>query len=296
LSKIRTGESPQGYFFTPFHPQLKGEKLMPPPTPTPRKSEIFFLVVIIVISVLGNWLLPVKTPDRVTFLWLGNMVLLLLFATLAGHIITGLWRGVLIDSSNKISLSRFQMLIWTILLLSSFLTAAVINLHSGHVEPLSIALHQDLWGLLGISTASLVASPLIKTNKKNEPKPTKAEERIEKLAENHGVPASRVHAVGVLAVNDDPKDASFADMFKGEEIDNFTYLDLGKIQMFYFTLLLWFVYAAALLVMLKSGIKPGAAKISAFPDLDSGMIALLGISHAAYIANKAIPHTQQSNN
>lgn len=269
---------------------------MPPLTTSRSSIEKFSLLVIILLAVLISWQAPIKTPDQVTFVWLSNMALLLLFAVVTGHLITGLWRGVLIDSSNKISLSRFQMLLWTILILSGFLTAVVINMHRGQTEPLSIALHQDLWGLLGISTASLVGSPLIKANKKNEPKTKKAEDKFAELAKNHGVPANKVHLEGVNAVNDDPKDASFADMFKGEEAGNFTYLDLGKIQMFYFTLLLWFVYAAAILVMLKSGIQPGAAKISAFPDLDSGMIALLGISHAAYLANKAIPHTPQSNN
>lgn len=266
---------------------------------TARAKSNFWKVVLLALiaaAVLIGWIVPAATYRQATFLWLSNMGLLLLFSVVSGYVITGLLRGVLIDSRNKISLSRFQMLLWTILILSGFLTAVLINVRRGQTEPLSIALHPTLWGLLGISTASLVGSPLIKNNKKSEPTNTGAAVRTKSLLIRQGASPSGVEAEGQIVVNNDANDASFTDMFKGEEVGNAAFLDLGKVQMFYFTLITWFVYAAALGQMFERSTQSGAPKITGLPDLDTGMVALLGISHAAYLANKAVPHTPQQNN
>ena len=34
-----------------------------------------------------------------------------------------------------------------------------------------------------------------------------------------------------------------------------------------------------------------AASIKAFPELDTGLVALLGVSHAGYLGHKAVPHS-----
>ena len=78
-----------------------------------------------------------------------------------------------------------------------------------------------------------------------------------------------------------------ADLFQGDEIGNAAHLDLGKVQMFFFTLVMVFTYAAALahtFFNVSSG-------ITELPALDQGMVTLLGISHADFLANKAIPHS-----
>ena len=54
-----------------------------------------------------------------------------MFAVVAGHGVTGLWLGLLIDTRNKASLSRLQMTLWTILILSGFLAAVITNIDSG---------------------------------------------------------------------------------------------------------------------------------------------------------------------
>ena len=266
--------------------------------PARAKSSLWKVVLLALIAaaVLIGWIVPAATYRQAAFLWLSNMALLLLFSVVSGYVITGFLRGALIDSRNKISLSRFQMLLWTILILSGFLTAVLINVRRGQSEPLSIALNPTLWELLGISTASLVGSPLIKNNKKSEPTNMGAAVRTKSLLSRQGASPSGVEAEGQIVVNNDTKDASFTDMFKGEEVGNAAFLDLGKVQMFYFTLITWFVYATALGQMFERSTQPGAPKIAGFPDLDTGMVALLGISHAAYLANKAVPHTPQQTN
>src|SRR5262245_8399562 len=56
----------------------------------------------------------------IRWVWCGQMVLLAAFVLVAGNGITGYWRGAFIDSTNRISLSRFQMIAWTILLVSAY--------------------------------------------------------------------------------------------------------------------------------------------------------------------------------
>ena len=254
-----------------------------------RKHTIFLLLIIIAILPVG--LLIPSTYRLVT--WLLLLILLTLFAVIAGHGLTGMWHGLLIDERNKMSLSRLQMILWTVLILSGFLTVALANIAAGGVEnPLSISIPEELWLLMGISTASLVGSPLIMSTKKvKEPKGEEQDQTIDSMAAEEGVSLeklkSKVTNKGQLIVNKDPKSARLSDMFKGEETGNAAQLDLGKIQMFYFTLILVFAYAVALGDLLYS-----TGNIDAFPVLSSSMVALLGISHAGYLTNKAIPHSQ----
>ncbi|MDQ3818692.1 MAG: hypothetical protein M3362_13575 [Acidobacteriota bacterium] len=254
----------------------------------PYLYGLVLLAIILVVGLIG-WRFPVNAPNQIIEVWLVNMLLLALFAVIAGRGITGVWRGVLIDERNKMSLSRLQLALWTILLLSGFLVAALINIHRGQSDPLSIALHPTLWALMGISTTSLVGSPLIKSTKKDAPTNQEEKDKTFKLLESQGVDTTKVDAQGQIIVNNSPEEASWADLFKGDEVGNAAFLDLGKIQMFYFTLIVWFAYAVALASYLKSI----TGKLTAFPDVDPGMLALLGISHAGYLMNKAVPHTQQ---
>lgn len=62
-----------------------------------------------------------------------------------------------------ISLSRFQMLVWTVLVLSAYGTLAVTR--AAELDPLTaldVEIPQTVWVLMGISTTSLVGSPLIR--------------------------------------------------------------------------------------------------------------------------------------
>lgn len=59
--------------------------------------------------------------------WFAIMALMGNFILIAGHGATGLWIGVFIDPRNQISLSRVQMALWTVLVLSAWLTAVLTN-------------------------------------------------------------------------------------------------------------------------------------------------------------------------
>ncbi|HSS77968.1 MAG TPA: hypothetical protein VLV54_14655 [Thermoanaerobaculia bacterium] len=243
------------------------------------------------------------------FAFLVIIVLLTLFALLAGRTVTGLFWGLLIDDRNKMSLSRFQTALWTVVVVSAILVAAFSNvglegqgkitkdkagkrtLTLGKQElllagdgPLDFEIPQDLWLVLGISVASLVGSPMIRQGKKDQqPKP----EELAKTESTLKTQGQDVAHEGLVIVNTKPADARWGDLFQGEETGNGAHLDLGKVQNFYFTLILVFAYGAALAALFA---KP--EPIVALPAFSQGAVALLGISHAAYLANKARPQSQ----
>ena len=93
--------------------------------------------------------------------------------------------------------------------------------------------------------------------------------------------------MGQVIVNSSPQNARWADLFSGEETGNAAQFDLGKMQLFYFTMILVLVYAVALGILFTGPVRV----IGTFPDMDTSILALLGISHAAYLTNKAIPHS-----
>src|SRR5262245_20912403 len=139
------------------NPQPPAEPAPPPPRAQARgwqSSHTFATVALAIgIAVIG-WIVPFTS---VRLAWALILALLIAFLLVAGDGITGRWAGVLIDERNKMSLSRFQLVLWTALLLSAFLAIAIARVREGMVaDPLSIALPQELWMLMGISTASLV--------------------------------------------------------------------------------------------------------------------------------------------
>lgn len=234
-------------------------------------------------------LLGLLTPSQSRlWTWVGTLILLASFAVAAGHGVNGLWHGLLIDERNRISLSRLQMTLWTIVVLSGFLTAAFSNLAAGQFNPLAIGIPSELWLLMGISTTSLVGSPLILRTKMAKEPDGSERKRTFALTEKQGRDVSTLDNVGLILINNQPNEATVSDLFAGEETGNGAHLDLGKIQMLYFTLILVLTYAVTLGSVLASNI----VRISELPALDPGMIALLGISHAGYLVHKAVPHSE----
>lgn len=100
----------------------------------------FFLAHVAILAVIG-WVGWNAGADR-TFTrpqaWLLILVLMAAFALLAGRGITGYWRGILIDQRNKMSLSRLQLLVWTLVILSAIVTIVLTNVALGSEVPLAL--------------------------------------------------------------------------------------------------------------------------------------------------------------
>lgn len=97
-------------------------------------------------------------------------------------------------------------------------------------------------------------------------------------------------AQGILYKNPALSDASFFDMFEGAEVGDAAQVDLAKVQMFFFTLVVALAYISALASAIQSaGIYDASFSL---PALSDGMVALLGISNGGYLGNKAVDHTK----
>jgi len=135
----------------------------------PRTYRIFVgqIVLLALIAVVGLRVRPSGFLSR-SNAWLIILVMMATFAILAGRGITGYWRGILIDSRNKMSLGRLQLVAWTLLVLSALVTAAVTNGAFGAQSTLAIHVPEELWVLLGISTASAIAGPALLAPKREQ--------------------------------------------------------------------------------------------------------------------------------
>jgi hypothetical protein len=215
-------------------------------------------------------------------------------------------RGILIDDRNMLSLSRLQITLWTLVIVSAYMTSAMSNAISalgkvpaGQVPgaDASIAIPPSVWLLLGISVTSWVGAPMILTPKRGQP--ASPDQVAATLGAKNAPPPAAVPAAaataspvpfaveGVVLTKTDSRFASFSDLFRGEEVGNATTIDVGKLQLFFFTLTVVVAYAIALYAKL---VAPGP--VTSFPDLDASVVALMGISNAGYLANKAAPHSK----
>jgi hypothetical protein len=223
--------------------------------------------------------------------WLVDLGILLGFLVVVGLASKGRWDGVLVDERNKLSLSRLQTILWSILVIGSMIAFAFIRLRAKVDDPLNISVPEELLIAIGITTTALVGSPLIRSVKEQPdktPNRDQAEATIQKLGLGNA-PQLR----GLIVVNPQPSQATWIDMIRGEEGGNAAALDVGKIQMFWFTGLLVVAY----LVMISTQLPVDYGKdavgtaLSGLPELSAAFIGLLAISNGTYLTNKAVPHT-----
>lgn len=263
------------------------QALSTPANPSTSRWKIWHtlgLIALIAAIVLIVFMIPF--PLRL-WSWVATLALLAIVTLVSSHGITGYWRGALIDGRNRLSLSRLQTALWTLIIFSSFLSAALFNVRGGQVDPLLITMPIGLWVLMGISATSLVGTPLVHNIKQTRyPNQNEIDATRDQL-KSQRVNVNNLDNKGVLLVNTNPGDARWSDMFRGEEVGNAPQIDLGKVQLFYFTIILVLIYTVTMAYMFASQ----SRIIENFPDINSGTLTFLGISHAAYLTNKAVPHS-----
>ena len=77
--------------------------------------------------VIHNALNPFRfDPGSLPFL--GNIALLLLMLAGIGLATNGYWLGVVIDNRNRVSLSKLQAVVWTVLVMAAYATTASMRL------------------------------------------------------------------------------------------------------------------------------------------------------------------------
>lgn len=229
----------------------------------------------------------------------GGMIVFLAMLGLQTH---GRIGGILINDRNLMSVSRLQIVAWTLLIASAFATVGLARVFSGEIDdPLNIAIPTEVWQLLGLSGASTLGASLVTNSKKRKPvadteaavRAAAAQLRAKDVSEPVTDQEVATHRKGVLYANPDSRDARFVDMFEGDELGNTAFIDITKVQMLFFTVVALITYGAELFELMSG---PDPYNIASFPEVTQGLLTVLLISHATYLGNKSMDHTSASTN
>lgn len=241
---------------------------------------IFDLAVITLVTIAAGWIAPRGLN------WILTAILMFMFIVVLGLHTTGRALGILINERKLMSLSRFQIVVWTVVILSAYFTIAMERIRYGDInDPLAIEMDWRLWALMGISTTSLITAPMIHSGKKRREPDSK---NLEKAKKALGDKIIEKHREGTLYGNAEISDAQITDMFEGDEITNAAFLDMAKIQMFFFTVVAAMGYIVLLFHLIFT---KDPSNLTSFPELPEGLVVILGISHAGYLGHKIVDHT-----
>jgi hypothetical protein len=203
------------------------------------------------------------------------------FSISLGFAITKSADGIFLSSRNVYSLSRFQMVLWTVLILSAVMSAAAWRAWQpgGGGDVLAIVIHSELLQVMGISYVSAAATPALLSLKTQTATAGELASASSRLGET-------VHAKGQLVTRPPGATASITDLVQGDELANAGTIDLSKVQQLIITLLLVTVYAGMVFKLFLSP-APFLGAQTELPELSQGLVNLLLISHGGYLAYKA---------
>jgi hypothetical protein len=256
-------------------------------------SKLFFGIFLLAfLMVLAGAFLPMGMNYIVV------LALMLLFMLVVGQLLNGNPLAIFINERNLMCLSRFQMALWTCAVLAGFFCCALSRLRAFPSDlnggALDVGIDWHLWALMGISTTSLVGSPLLLSSKQQQTPDPQSVAKTAALVQQDSA-LVQANSQGTLFANPSIADARLTDMFQGDEVGNTAYLDLAKIQMFFFTIITVVCFVVEVFMALYMAHDPTAAAphVDQLPSLTDGVVSLMGISHAGYLASKGVDHTQQ---
>lgn len=189
--------------------------------------------------------------------WLVTLVLLVALGVVIGRGSTGLWRGIVVDSRNRVALSRVQVFAWTAVVLSAYASAVLGNIGLGATDPLGVTVPDAMWIAMGLSTATFVGA---------------------------GIALSRGSKRRNVEKRDAPDQSRWTDMVMQDEDAHKHSPDLGKIQLAFVTLIALLVYCVAIGDALNTG-----QAVTSLPATADSFLILLALSQGGYLAKKSLP-------
>lgn len=207
-----------------------------------------------------------------------------------GVAVTGQRAGVLWTSRNAYSLSRLQVVMWTVLVLSALVAVVACRAHGlieadppmGLAGALAVEIPSELLQVMGISILSAAAAPAILSVKANT---DAARSEVDAAQARVG---GALEAAGRVAVRPGDYEPLLRDLFQGDEVAKAGVVDPGKVQQAVVTLVLWGAYLAMLADLFVRG-TTNEAGATPLPAMSETFVYLLGISHVGYLAYKAAP-------
>jgi hypothetical protein len=231
------------------------------------------LIAIVLLGANAFWIGYASRSELLGLQWLCVLASLVIVCGVAGSLAQGRLIGIFIDERNRVSLARFQWVLWFLVLFSSYFVGSAWDIsHEAGDLP---SMEPDLFGLIGISSGSAVISNMLVNTKKDE-------------APAEPPKATDPPLVGRVDVNTTAAEASWADLYLGEEAGNRSSIDASRLQKLIATLLLVIVYSRMVWQAFSPDSVDGGGSFT-MPIVGAGFLTLMGASHAAYLAYKATP-------
>jgi hypothetical protein len=246
-------------------------------------SALSILICVAIVAIAPRF----AVHNAIVILWVEVFALTALMIAVGVSVTHRFW-GILINERNVMSLSRFQAVLWTVLILADYATILLGRAWQGmSLVDAKDLLRPDLLMLMGISYGSAVGTSIVNANKAGKRTPATAV--ADAQANLNDEDGNFTAAQGVMYKNKDISDANVGDLFQGDELADAHTTDLSKVQMFFFTIVSAVVFLGTADAMFTNMKSIGDVLI---PQLPENLIALMGISHAAYLGNKAVTRTQ----
>lgn len=194
-------------------------------------------------------------------IWIATLGAFTAVFALFGYATNGKIYGALLDKDGMVSLSRFQLVAWTILLLSALQTSGIMNNvlfsfpwpdeNPKVLGALDIVIPAQIWAILGLGAFTALAEPNL------------SDGRAKRLKAKDGI----MPGLSNMISDEDGKPT-----------------DIPQIQLLALTVLLLAVYG----MELYDTFPPKMSEpISRFPEISGGFLALLGVSHATFLARRS---------
>jgi len=260
------------------------------PQTKPTTWSLFSAAVLLAFAADATLIQHHTGADSPQWYWVLTVGLVIALCALAGYLVNQRIDGILINDRNRISLGRLQWVAWLIVLMSGLFVEALWNAGIGADHGAAIPTMPDqLLALLGIVSGTTVVGGVI-SNSKKQTAPVAAPTAAGAASAPVAAGDSPLNA-GQMDANASPAEASWADLYLGEEVANRYVVDISRLQKLLITIILVGIYIGWLWNELH-----GKGPFPSLPGLgaDNGnntFLWLLGISHAGYIASKATPKT-----
>jgi hypothetical protein len=218
------------------------------------------------------------TPIRIS--WLISAVVLVVATMLLGRVIRGRLLGVFIDSRGRYSLTHFQIVIWTLVILSLISGVFFGRWVAGVTDPLEFMIPTEILALMGISLGSTALATAVKASNDNQRSDSVAVSIDPDGMQRALGQGNADYAGGEIPEDWKPRLRQIFLLEEGAYADKV--VDITKYQQFIITIVLVLAYIGS--AFKAVGADPAA--VMALPALGSTFLVLLGASHGAYIAGK----------